>query len=68
MGTIVDRAARRGEVPTGTDAAEASRPWPPSSTTGLLVAAEPPSQATADRASAIAAAGGGTLRAHPRSQ
>jgi hypothetical protein len=26
MGTIVDRAARHGEVPTGTDAAEASRP------------------------------------------
>jgi hypothetical protein len=29
----------------------------------LFVAAEPPSRATADRASAIAAAGGGTLSA-----
>jgi hypothetical protein len=26
MSTIVDRAPRRGEVPTGTDAAEAARP------------------------------------------
>jgi AcrR family transcriptional regulator len=56
MSTIVDRAALRGEVPAGTDAAETIQAVTAQLYYRLFVVGEPPSQATADRAAAIAAA------------
>jgi AcrR family transcriptional regulator len=56
MSTIVDRAVLRGEVPVGTDAAETIQAVTAQLYYRLFVAGEPPSQATADRAAAIAAA------------
>jgi AcrR family transcriptional regulator len=67
MSTIVDRAASRGEVPAGTDAAEAIQALTAQLYYRLFVLGEPPSRAIADRAAAIAAAAarGGALSARP---
>ncbi len=56
MSVIVDRAARRGEVPATTDAAEVIQTVTAQLYYRLFVAGEPLSQAIADRAAAIAAA------------
>lgn len=56
MSVIVDRAARRGEVPPGTDAAQVIQTVTAQLFFRLFVAGEPLTQATADRAAAIAAA------------
>jgi hypothetical protein len=63
MSIIVDRAARRGEVPAGADAAEVIQVVTAQLYYRLFVAGEPPSHAAADRAAAIAAAAarGGVL-------
>jgi hypothetical protein len=68
MSTIVDRAARRGEMPTGTDAAEAIQAVTVQLCYRLVRRRRAAQPGDADRASAIAAARGGTLSAHPRSQ
>jgi AcrR family transcriptional regulator len=56
MAVIVDRAAERGEVPPGTDAAEVVKIVTAQVYYRLLTAPEPLSQDVADRAAAIAAA------------
>lgn len=56
MSIIVDRAARRGEVPDGTDAAEVIKAVTAQLFFRLFVAGEPLGPAAADRAAAIAAA------------
>lgn len=56
MSVIVDRAAQRGEVPAGIDAAEVIRTVTAQLYFRLFVAGEPLSQAAADRAAAIAVA------------
>jgi AcrR family transcriptional regulator len=56
MSTIVDRAATRGEVAAGTDAAETIQAVTAQLYYRLFVLGEPASQATADRAAAIATA------------
>ncbi len=56
MSVVVDRAARRGEVPAGTDAAEVIQTVTAQLFYRLFVTGEPFSEATADRAAAIAAA------------
>lgn len=63
MKVIVNRAAARGEVPPGTDAAEVIKTLTAQLYYRMFVAGEPLSQAMADRAAAIveAAARGGAL-------
>jgi AcrR family transcriptional regulator len=56
MSVIVARAADRGEVPVGTDAAEVIRTVTAQLYYRLFVAGEPLTQATADRAAGVAAA------------
>jgi AcrR family transcriptional regulator len=56
MSMVVDRAASRGEVPAGTDAAEVIQTVTAQLYYRLFVAGEPAGQAAADRAAAIAAA------------
>jgi AcrR family transcriptional regulator len=56
MRTIVDRAAGRGEVPAGTDAAEVIQIVTAQLFYRLFIVGEPPSQDVADRAAATAAA------------
>ena len=70
MSIVVDRAARRGEVPADTDAAEVIQTVTAQLYYRLFVAGEPPSQAAADRAAAIAAAAAraGAFIAAPRSR
>ena len=70
MSGIVDRAARRGEVPPGTDAIEVIQTVTAELFFRLFVAGEPLTEATADRAAAIAAAAAraGVLSAAPRSR
>ena len=54
MAAIVDRAAGRGEVPAGTDAAAVIQTVTAQLFYRLFVAGEPPSPGVADRAAAIA--------------
>lgn len=70
MSVIIDRAARRGEVPPGTDAAEVIQTVTAQLYYRLFLAGEPLTQATADHAAAIAAAAAraGVLSAPPRSR
>lgn len=70
MSVIVDRAARRGEVPPGTDAAEVIQTVTAQLYFRLFFAGEPLSEAAADRAAAIAAeaARAGALSAAPPSR
>ena len=70
MSVIVDRAARRGEVPPGTDATEVIQTVTAQLFFRLFVAGEPFTEAAADRAAAIAAAAAraGVLSAAPRSR
>jgi Tetracyclin repressor-like, C-terminal domain len=56
MAVIVNRAAERGEVPPGTDAAGVIQIVTAQLYYRLLTAGEPPGQDAADRAAAIAAA------------
>jgi AcrR family transcriptional regulator len=56
MGTIVGRAAGRGEVPAGTDAAAVIQTVTAQLYYRLFIAGEPPSPDVADRAAAIATA------------
>ena len=68
MRVIVDRAAQRGEVPDGTDAAEVIKTVTAQLYYRLFVVGEPIGQAAADRAAAIAtaAARAGALSTAPR--
>jgi AcrR family transcriptional regulator len=67
MGAIVDRAAGRGEVPAGTDAAAVIQTVTAQLFYRLFVAGEPPCPDVADRAAAIAtaAAQSGALALRP---
>ena len=69
MSVIVDRAAHRGEVPDGIDAAEVIKTLTAQLYFRLFVAGDPLTEAVADRAAAIAAAAarGGALGAAPGS-
>lgn len=60
MAVIVNRAAERGEVPPGTDAAEVVQIVTAQLYYRLITAGEPLSQEVADRAAAIAAAAAST--------
>ena len=70
MSIVVDRAARRGEVPAGTGSAEVIQAVTAQLFFQLFVAGEPPSHGVADRAAAIAAAAArnGALTAAPQSR
>ncbi len=70
MSVIVDRAARRGEVPDGTDAAEVIKTLTAQLYFRLFIAGEPLGPEAADHAAAIAAAAArdGALSATPRAR
>jgi len=69
MTTIIDRAARRGELPPGTDAAAVIETLTALIYYRLFIAGDPPGQDVADGAAAIAAAAAraGALARKPRS-